>query len=34
MDKLGRWQDHLPESELEVYRKAGFGQRIGMGRRA
>ena len=28
MDKLGRWQDHLPESELEVYRKAGSGQRV------
>lgn len=34
MDKLERWKDHVPEEELEVYRKAGFGERIGMGRRA
>ncbi len=33
MDKLTRWAGHWPEDELEVYRKAGFGQRIGLGRR-
>lgn len=33
-DKLARWQGHVPDDELEVYRKAGFGRRIGMGARA
>lgn len=33
MDKLERWTGHLPDEELAVCRKAGFGRRIGMGRR-
>jgi len=33
MDKLARWAGQWPDDELEVYRKAGFGQRIGLGRR-
>jgi maleamate amidohydrolase len=33
MDKLQRWHGHVPEAELDVYRKAGFGRRIGVGRR-
>lgn len=34
MDKLDRWRGHVPDDELAVYRKAGFGRRIGLGRRA
>jgi len=31
MNKLDRWQGYVPDEELEVYRKAGFGERIGFG---
>ena len=31
MNKLARWKGYLPDEELEVYRKAGFGERIGFG---
>jgi len=31
MSKLERWKETVPEEELEVYRKAGFGERIGFG---
>jgi maleamate amidohydrolase len=34
IDKINRWKDYAPESELAVYRKAGFGNRIGFGARA
>jgi hypothetical protein len=33
MDTFERWTGHLPDEELAVCRKAGFGRRIGMGRR-
>jgi len=33
-DKLARWQGVIPEAELAAYRAAGFGQRVGFGRRA
>jgi maleamate amidohydrolase len=33
MDKLDRWKGHVPAEELQAYRKAGFGDRIGMGSR-
>ena len=32
-DKLDKWRGYVPEEELETYRKAGFAQRIGMGRK-
>lgn len=31
MNKLARWKGFVPYAELEVYRKAGFGERIGFG---
>lgn len=31
MSKIGRWTGFVPQEELEVYRKAGFGERIGFG---
>jgi len=31
MNKLARWKGFVPDAELEVYRKAGFGERIGFG---
>lgn len=33
-DKLDRWKKLMPAAELAVYAKAGFGNRIGFGRRA
>ena len=33
-DKLEKWRDYVPAEELETYRKAGFAQPIGMGRKA
>ena len=33
MDKLDRWKGFVPDEELAVYRKAGFGERIGFGRK-
>jgi nicotinamidase-related amidase len=32
-DKIDRWKDYLSDSELEVYRKGGFANRIGLGKR-
>lgn len=32
-DKLAKWKGFVPDEELETYRKAGFAQRIGMGRK-
>ncbi|MCE8009551.1 isochorismatase family protein [Aestuariivita sp.] len=32
-DKLEKWQGHVPDEELAVYRKGGFGARIGFGER-
>ncbi len=32
-DKIDRWKDYLSESELEVYRKGGFANSIGLGKR-
>jgi len=32
-DKLSKWQGYVPEEELAVYRKGGFGNRIGIGDR-
>ena len=34
MNKLDRWKGTVPDEELEVYRKAGFGERIGFGSKA
>lgn len=34
MEKLDRWKGFVPDAELDVYRKAGFGERIGFGRKA
>lgn len=33
-DKLEKWRGYVPDDELDTYRKAGFAQRIGMGRKA
>ena len=33
MDKLDRWKDLVPADELETYRKAKFGRKIGIGAR-
>lgn len=33
MDKIDRWADIVPANELDTYRKAAFGRKIGMGRR-
>ena len=33
-DKLEKWRGYVPDEELETYRKAGFAQPIGMGKRA
>jgi nicotinamidase-related amidase len=34
VSKLDRWQGYVPDSELDAYRKAGFGNRIGFGAKA
>ena len=34
MSKLERWQGKITAEELAIYRKAGFGNRIGLGTRA
>jgi len=33
MGKIDKWADYLPPDELETYRKAAFGNRIGFGAR-
>lgn len=33
MDKLEKWRGFVPDEELETYAKAGFGRRIGIGKR-
>lgn len=33
MDKLEKWRGYVPDVELETYRKGGFAQRIGFGKR-
>lgn len=33
-DKLEKWRGYVPDNELETYRKSGFAQPIGMGRKA
>ncbi|MFC7557424.1 hypothetical protein ACFQU7_42200 [Pseudoroseomonas wenyumeiae] len=32
-DKVEKWRGFVPEEELDTYRKAGFGKRIGIGRK-
>lgn len=32
-DKLEKWKGFIPDEELETYRKAGFGRKIGIGER-
>lgn len=32
-DRLEKWRGFLPDEELATYRKAGFGRRIGLGRK-
>lgn len=34
MSKVDRWKGKIPESDLAVYRKAGFGRNVGTGSRA
>lgn len=34
MSKLDKWRGYVPDEELATYEKAGFGRRIGLGRRA
>jgi nicotinamidase-related amidase len=33
MDKVDRWKGQVPDSELAAYRKGGFANRIGLGKR-
>lgn len=33
-DKLEKWRGYIPDDELQTYRKAGFGKRVGLGRKA
>ena len=33
VDTIDRWKGYVPDEELEVYRKAGFARRMGMGQR-
>jgi maleamate amidohydrolase len=33
VDKVERWSGQIPENELDAYRKGGFANRIGLGRR-
>jgi len=33
MDKVDRWKGYVPDSELDAYRKGGFANRIGLGKR-
>ncbi len=33
MDKIAKWADYLPAEELATYRKASFGNKIGLGAR-
>ncbi|CAM3697453.1 isochorismatase family protein [Bordetella tumulicola] len=33
MDKLEKWRGYVPDEELETYRKGGFANRIGIGKR-
>lgn len=33
MDKLEKWRGYVPDTELDTYAKAGFGRRIGFGKR-
>ncbi|KAA2212997.1 isochorismatase family protein [Teichococcus oryzae] len=32
-DKIEKWRGFVPDEELDTYRKAGFGRRIGIGRK-
>jgi len=34
MDKLEKWRGYVPDAELETYRKGGFANRLGIGKRA
>jgi len=34
MDKLEKWRGYVPNAELETYRKGGFANRLGIGKRA
>lgn len=34
MNKIDKWRGFVPDDELETYVKGGFGNRIGLGRRA
>lgn len=33
MDKLEKWRGYVPDAELETYRKGGFANRLGIGKR-